>query len=368
MLPLFDNNARLLNVELWSAATQGYFANPSPFTSLDDRDKVTNPILDYLMITNQQLLDGLLDVFIDGQLPLMKPGHFGHYNPELDFDRLSYSPRRNQQLNLICESFVQCVHLVLTKDFLGHQPGRIYMIDEMAKEAHEFKRTKKTSLLLMVYSQIFTDINFTLGKDAGRGYTELKARSERIITSLTEYEAAKSVHPPHWPAILHGRAKVLAEEAKLWANVNPIDKIQKDAFKLTPGASLFPTVTATIFDRNPLLCGIIAFQMQLLYSKLGFALANATENILFTVHMATACKLSRPTLKWPDMDYLISCHGTRDVFGGRAPKDLADSIIASLLKQGATAVEIEQAVLTLKGPFYNPTGIMPGLNRQGPAL
>jgi hypothetical protein len=34
VLPFFDNDARLLGVELWSAATQGYFADPPPFTSL----------------------------------------------------------------------------------------------------------------------------------------------------------------------------------------------------------------------------------------------------------------------------------------------------------------------------------------------
>lgn len=103
---------------------------------------------------------------------------------------------------------------------------------------------------------------------------------------------------------------------------------------------------SSLMERNPTLCGLLLFRLQLKFRKLGLKLATAWGTIAFGAQLVVACRHSGNPAgesgpSWPDMDKVLEMHGA-DIFGGTAPENLDVSLSAWLRASGANAKLLQE--------------------------
>jgi hypothetical protein len=109
-------------------------------------------------------------------------------------------------------------------------------------------------------------------------------------------------------------------------------------------------------ERHPVLCGLLVFRFQMVYSEIGLALANAFTSIQSAAHLYQACRHSSqmpggsPLQAWTDMEFVLDLHGREEAFGGRIPTTIDDSNRAFQLVSGFSNQFIDGKRVTAHGP------------------
>ncbi|WWD15674.1 hypothetical protein CI109_100096 [Kwoniella shandongensis] len=321
---------------------------PPLFTTLGPNDDLLKRTYDYLLLPNFQILGGLADLINDEMIPIYKPGHYGEFDTTLDSAKLPFDRRWKQCQILLCESLTEYQLLLmagdLTKDGLpssARATDNIYFLDEMAYEMDRFAKTKQCSLLLLVYSQVFLDVVMTSGIAAKRGLATLQKSAGVMVDSLKRRSTVEGpTQPGSWPARSEAIAREVMKEAEVWHSTDPIAIMRKIVNRNGRRMGITADYKSTLMERNPMLCGLLLFRLQLQYQRIGFALAEAWGTILYTAHLVAACghnaaQFSQFRLpKWKDMDLIIDMHGEADIFGGKVPKTIDDSYISFLQMMG----------------------------------
>lgn len=261
------------------------------------------------------------------------------FDPSLDFKAADTGTRWRQGWLLLSESFTEyCsfVHLYQTT-YLGrpqateprtaaelHSDLPLF-IDEVAIELHTFMTTRKVSLLLMLHTQIFIDLNFTLGEEVERGFEEFRTAASRIGASLEEHRRVTGAPPSSSTSSICERGlDQLLYEVGIWTK-------EEDIVTVVLQATGRPHVRSVLMQRNPFLCGLVLFQLHLKHQRLGLIIANKGVALL-SLQLYAACKHSgsppgQSELQWADMDKLLEMHEAQDLFGGKAPANLSESLL-----------------------------------------
>ncbi|WWC65533.1 uncharacterized protein I303_108151 [Kwoniella dejecticola CBS 10117] len=354
VLPAFNHDIKLLLMTLYNVLKCSFAGGamdlqPPLYSLIDDEDLLTSTIYEHLLIPVCQMLSGMADVIQDGLVPVYKVGHFGYYNPKMKFFKQPFTKRWHQAQILMCETLTDYFLLgVVGERSLPSAPvcgneksSNIFFIDEIAAEMSTFSRTKAPTLLLMVYCQVFIDINFVLGSEANRGVKELRSAASDMFTS---YSRRQNIEPEAPESIWHSENRLIdkafLEELDCWRRMVPLDLVYKSIEGRLP-------LQCSIFDRDPLLCGLMLFRLRLKYQHLGLSLANSFGSILSTAHLFAACKRSGvlPGEKfntWEDMELVMDLHGKEDIFGGKYPDNIDDSL-ASFLRMMGYSTEVQGA-------------------------
>ena len=360
MIPVITDEIPHLQLILYNflAALNGRpIIAPLPlFTQVDDSDDLLTSLYDYLLVPNCQIIMGFAKVITSETLPFYKPGHYGKYDPTfgsgtangLDTGR-NFSGRWKSSMVLLCETFVEYLYLLdfgqkvvppspalFDEPVEGPVDANMFYIDEIACEMESFRRkTKQISLLLLVYSQIFLDINIVLGSEAARGHKEMKKALSGMRTSLSQRKSTESPIPPEtWPKENEQMMEALREEIEFWFKSDPVEVSKKVARKS------FAVSENTFMQRSPMLCGLVLFRIRLQYQHLSLALANAWAIIASTAHLYLACRLydkhprQKPFGTWPDMDLVLDLHGKDDICGGLKVEKVEDALAAHLKMMG----------------------------------
>ncbi|OCF77678.1 hypothetical protein I204_01676 [Kwoniella mangroviensis CBS 8886] len=245
------------------------------------------------------------DLFDHGSIPVSKPGYFGQYDSSVDVRQASFSRRCHQSQIFICETYLEYLPLIAFGDVISKhmltpaaevqidgRPINIYLFDEMAVEIDTFRQTETPSLLLLIFGQIFVDINLVLGTSAPKALHHLRTEANHMLATLerrTETEPA--AHPITWPPENEEVIGSFKYELNFWRSVS----------------------TAS--------------------GDIGFKLVNSFATLLSTAHLVAACRLfglmpgaSMPS--WPDMDLVFNIHGKEDIFGGKYPDNIDDSLVS----------------------------------------
>lgn len=196
---------------------------------------------------------------------------------------------------MILESFADYLTLVRgVPMFLAHQNrGPLteeehwrrnpYKIDETFIEMSRFVETRKPTFLLMLHSQVFVDLNFTLRSTARRGLDELRAGTTRMLASLEERRTIESANTSQiWPAQNERAFAQFKTEAEMWVvDEDPVTSVRKFAASNAPGAGRTSEFVSYLMARQPILSGLLLFRLQLMWQKLGLALAGAFGSVLY---------------------------------------------------------------------------------------
>ena len=308
------------------------------------------------LIPNLQILSGMSDVIKDGYMPLYRPGFLGTFDPTFGLDQeagtdevaLDFQTQWQNSKVLLCETFLEYMMLLTSGrkmakkpnqqgvDTVGFEGDNAFFFDEMAVEMDQFVKTKQPTLLLLMHSQVFIDVNIAMQGTTGRANQEMRKGVTEMLDSLRRRSLYESEIPPStWPTENEEITGYFQTELERWLTVDPIRVIKKHvhgAVGDTPSA---------FFDRSPILCGLMLFKFRLKYQDLALTLVNAWGTILSTAHLYLACQLQdkMPGFRlksWPDMDLLVNLHGKAEICGGRVPETLEDVHLAFLSMMGYT--------------------------------
>ncbi|WWD04021.1 hypothetical protein V865_002084 [Kwoniella europaea PYCC6329] len=342
ILPKFENSLPSLLVILFNVLYSAITGTsgiriPPLWDEVNESDIIATTIYEHLLIPISQEIHGVADLFEHGSIPVSKPGYFGQYDPSVDVRQASFSRRCHQSQILICETYLEYLPLIAFGDVISKhmltpaadvqidgRPINIYFFDEMAVEIDTFRQTETPSLLLLIFGQIFVDINLVLGTSAAKALHHLRDEADHMLTTLerrTETEPA--AHPITWPPENEEVIGSFKYELSFWRSVSTASRV--------PGGR--SARKATIFERNPMLCGLVLFRLRIQYQDIGFKLVNSFATLLSTAHLVAACRLfglmpgaSMPS--WPDMDLVLDIHGKEDIFGGKYPDTIDDSLVS----------------------------------------
>ena len=334
----------------------------APMPMYEDAGPGREAIYDHLLIPNWQIIGGLEEILADSEILAYRPGHHGTYDSNTKFDKADFNERWYHCQVLLCESFMEYQKIIMFGDIHKGQQGsrspkartddNYFRFDQMACAVGRFLESKKTSLYLLVVSQVFLDIHMALGNDAKNGLAELRRNAKNMHDSLAERKRMeRGIKLPTWSTEDEKSLDVSTEELKFWTSFDPIEVAWKDAISRLerPDISMFTMV------RQPFACGLLLFRLRLQFQNVGLNLANAWGTILLTAHLFEACRHSGtvegyqasligsstitqraavPMPPWPDMDLVIDMHGEKEMFGGKVPTDITESNVAFLKIRG----------------------------------
>lgn len=364
VLPLFRNDLQVLMWAVFVVLRGQTTFNPAwdmpGFENVDHDDAELGRLYDFIMVPYTQMLDALgrmndnrIDpIYKQKTAPIYKPGYYGHYDP--DAAHSSRRARWAQCKILLAESFTDIFYLLnigeRKSDHTRSDSGReenVFTLDETMNLMDQFIKTNKLSLHLAFAMRMLVEINLTLGLDTARGHRHLKDSADNMIRCLESRPAIEGdVGPPSWDSRNEGVIRHFITEANFFAKDFDLRRLKK-----VKGLEHGPW---QLVERDPLLCGLMLFRLQMRYQDIGFAISNSWASILYAAHLYEACRHSgtspgTPTLPlWPDMDLVLQIHGKEHAFGGIVPTNLDDSNSAFETVAGASqeAVKASRLVFT----------------------
>lgn len=211
----------------------------------------------------------------------------------------------------------------------------LFLIDQLVVLKSRFIETGEVTLILVIACQFLVDINHVLGKEAKRGEAELQKTAGRMVRVLNGRNSIEGdVIPDEWPAANDVQIDRFVLHAQYWRDFDLRVLARKRKNVDLEGA------TCRLMERHPVLCGLLLFQMRMLYQEIGLAIANMWRSIEFTAVLHHACQFSPPPpgepalTDWPDMDLVMAIHDKKSLFGGSIPNTLEQTKSAHLFMQG----------------------------------
>jgi hypothetical protein len=218
-------------------------------------------------------------------------------------------------------------------------------IDDITRAFLEAKvsETKHVPLWLVFALQIVLDTRVAFQYDTSKALKELLAAGQRV-TDITRhhfrFSRTQAVREERWHEDNDPQILKLIRFISLWINQDLLTKAVKkwsttNLQKL--GAELKPF---SLLRQHPLLCGSLAYWLNLSLQEIGISLANAYDSIVSAAHLYNAARQSKGlSVSWPDIEYLISVHS---IFVGGPPSEPADFFKRFQIALGASLVNFAQ--------------------------
>lgn len=156
-------------------------------------------VAEWLFLPVNTALEYLLPIWLSDRIPVYQPP----YDPLADRSKLTNRQRRKQDLILLSET------LPVYHPYI-HFKGVYYPFpDELFDGLRSMFTTKIVTTSVTFSTQIYLDIHHLLGSAIGRGFTELQASGDQVVSTLTEYFTTSKVFH-NWPAICERRVEYIA--------------------------------------------------------------------------------------------------------------------------------------------------------------
>ena len=271
-------------------------------------------VAQWLYLPTFILLDGFCDVIQPRQMPLMKPGFFGTYDPKADRKAMSLRQMLAEDKIILLEALPE---FCLLGDSKVQFPGE----DELTKGLREMYKTKKISLFLCFATQIYLDITHIRRDRIGSSFHDLQATGRRAKKTLNN--ALAQPHSVLWPEQNDKILRNTLEFIDYWITKDAIDKMRRVLLKSMYEKGI--TEPYYLFSRHPLLCGLLQFSLTMMMREAGSAMAMCWGSILYVCHLYNALRqTSNLPVLWPDMETFISVNTPERLFVGGLPTTLED--------------------------------------------
>ncbi|KAF7186234.1 hypothetical protein HII31_12476, partial [Pseudocercospora fuligena] len=264
-------------------------------------------------------------------LPVMKPGHFGVYNPKQDRFQLSGREREHEDVIVLMELLPEFAKMSRLKMELPVPDelttGLMKMMDACTIDALPMHAIFATEVLL--------DIHHVLREDAERPFEELQAVGKRVIIAADAWLGNARIRPlTIWPSKNDDILKQVRAVAQEWTQNDIIAEACANTRSKVPGKPR----PHWLLRNHPVLSGLLVFQINALLQEAGMNVCTSWGSIIYPAHIYNAAKQSADLdSAWPDMDYLISVHSPQRIFVGAPPTDAAEYLKRFLLAMGASA-------------------------------
>jgi hypothetical protein len=304
---------------------------------VDGRDLEIARIYDLLMIPFITTLNAFTDIIVDNTVPVCRAGEWGHYDPSADFGRMPFLERWKQYQILLAESITDMYFLLGLGDRSHRFPScspvsgspqgaNIFFVDETLVMMDKLIKTKEVTFLFTFAMRILFDINFTLGPTTSRGRQLMNDTAGRMVQGIRSLSTVEGSDPHrNWDSRHELITNRFVTEAKWFA------ELDLRRLKSWPNCG---TANWLLLERDPLLCGLIVFRLQMGYQDMGFKLSYTWMSIMSAAHLYEACRHSgsihgEPNLpEWHDMELVLDIHGKEQALGGKIPKTIDESYSA----------------------------------------
>lgn len=267
------------------------------------------------------LLESFLPVIQPGRAPIYKTGHFGVYNPKADRVTMSAAEKFREDKILLLEVLPDFYLLERARDTI---PG----LDEVTLGMMEYMRGREVSPWLCFAAQLMLDAHHATRHMRMGPFADLRMTGLRIGRTIDDYHELARTHPQPQFWSLEG------EELIKHIRGNISHFIEKDALFDLKSALVVQfkhadkPVDHLLFTRNPVLCGLFAFRLNLLMQTVGQALVSQwfdVQQLAFLLNLARNTP-SYGNLEWSDMELFIKIHGADHIFMGSLPTNAAQSL------------------------------------------
>lgn len=220
--------------------------------------------VNWFFVIPQILLASFVPVIQQGDTPDFIKGYFGVIDKHADRSRMSVGERLQEDKILFLELLPE---FCLMKAHGLKWPVR----DEITYGFVEFVKTKKPTIWHCFAVQILLDIYHTLRLKPDGPWTDLSMAGLRMSKTITDFKALSATHPKpaFWP-------KEGDQE------IQNIQKCIDTCIKRDPQLGLWQYAQMSVqthdehffFKKNPILCGLLSFQLTLRMQVIGQGLVN----------------------------------------------------------------------------------------------
>lgn len=276
---------------------------------------VSEDLSDWICIRAANLLNNFEDVLDPKQVPFMKKGHFGVYDPKTDRSKLSEKDQFREDLIIMMELLPEFVKISRTSMYVPAEDetttGLRMMMDANKMEA--------LPMYAIFGTQIMLDIHHTLRDTVSAPFNQFQAAAKRAIETLNRYfEYSRNTKIANWPEQNDEMLRSIIDFAREWAADDMLAKATRALMKRVP----VEPEPFKLLCNHPVLAGLMTFRLQLLLNEAGITLCNAWGSVLYPAHLYNATRKSAGLeVEWKDMDYIIAQHSPARMFIGAEPTD-----------------------------------------------
>ena len=227
------------------------------------------------------LYTGVLELAVQ---PVMKPGHFGVYDPSRDRSKLSEEEKEREDLIVLME---------LLPEFTKLPRARLEVPAEDLLTAGLRKMMEASSIdALPMYTifatQILLDIHHVLRQDVSRPFDQLQRTGKRVVAILDDYfRYSRNRKISNWPPQNDEVFRQISALAKDWALEDRVGKC------FPRGAQGVKAPAYHLLKNHPVLAGLLTFRLNVLLNDAGITLCNAWGSVLYPIHLYNAARQKR---------------------------------------------------------------------------
>jgi hypothetical protein len=337
-----------------------YFAKAQGLNEMEGEVEVHDDVAQWIFAPVHSMLDSFCDALEPRQIPILKRGYFGIYNPLKNRNTLS-DVEKNQ------EDFILLMDVLPEFCFIAKHKVHLLAADELTKGLCSMALTKEIPVWLAFATTVFLDIHHTL-RDISLVVPE-KLQSIAKVTNETlnrYFELSRGIiKPATWPKSNEDAFRSFNKELEYCITNDPIFPLKEAHLKAQKQPPPEAVEWFWLYKRHPVLCGVLQFTIMLTMQQWGLIMVNAMGTAMFPAHFYNAMRqLDNPVRSWRIMDELIALHGEDKVFIGAAPTTIVDSWKQICLTLGVSAENFARnrrntkLVTSKKGPR--------GLNETSP--
>ncbi|WPG97910.1 Hypothetical protein R9X50_00069300 [Acrodontium crateriforme] len=273
----------------------------------------TEAFADFVCIRAAGIINSYEDVLSPTEIPILKPGHFGHYRPHQDRSKLSDNEQYREDLIILMELLPEFTTLSRAR---MHVPAEDELTIGLRKmmEANEMSQLPMYAIFA---TQILLDIHHVLRQHASRPFDEFQASARRAVVILNDYfQYSRNRRTPSWSPKDEQVLHELLNFAKDWGTTDRLTKAKRTLMTTLP----VEPEPFKLLRGHPVLAGLLNFRLNQQMNEAGIFLCNAWGSVIYPAHLYNACENSAGLGKqWPDMDFVISVHSKTRIFVGAPP-------------------------------------------------
>lgn len=170
--------------------------------------------------------------------------------------------------------------LVRTKVSAPHEYFHPVSLLVDSSQSHTWQ---EVSLWLVLALQVQLDVHYMLLQATSRGFTELAATSKQTITTLESYLSfSKNMQLDSWATQNNKTMELVILECTMFIEQDFLDTAREVIYD---NAGLTRTGDFVLLKRNPVLCGMVMFRLNILIHELGIVVANAWGAVPCILHL-----------------------------------------------------------------------------------
>ncbi|OKL55762.1 hypothetical protein UA08_09044 [Talaromyces atroroseus] len=315
----------------YAVLTRGMSAAPSTEIGLPYNRNMAD-IADWCYIPTKVLLESFASVLQDNHLPVFKKEYFGTYNLKADRERMSVGQKFSED---------KIILLSILPEFCMLDTFQIQMPteDTITRGLTEFAKTKRVTMWLCFFSQIFLDVHHIMRYSTLGAFEDLRVSGLRIQKTIDDYLQLSTTHPQpkFWPKESDEEIRNIGMTVKSW--------IIQDLFldiRVRSGIDKVgsPPEKHALLSQHAILCGLFLFNLNTRMQFVGQQLVTQWYDVqqLAFLHNLVINSPTHKDLRWHDMDAFIKIHGESHIFIGSRPENAKESLNRLELATGISSV------------------------------